>query len=132
VISRDPPELVEVRGVIRPGEMLRSGAPRLLAGGAPREAGFDVRGVKVFYDAKTEELVVGGHRAPVALRDGALDVIIFSDRTAIEVFADGGLTYIPLPLDPKAQRQSVVDVFAKGPSGFSGLEMYELKSIWKQ
>jgi sucrose-6-phosphate hydrolase SacC (GH32 family) len=90
-----------------------------------------VRGVPVVYDVARQELVVNGHRTTVPLRNGKLDLRILADRTAFEVFAGGGLTYVPMPVIPKAANRSV-HVSVKGNAArFDTLTAYELKSIWK-
>ena len=109
-------ELLEVRAEIQPGDAA--------------EAGLRVRGIAVSYDARKQELSVGGHKAPAALRDGKLRVVIFADRTCLEVFANDGLTYVPLNTAPKPEDTSVV-AFAKGGSAdFRDVEVHELRSIW--
>ncbi|MEI2722584.1 MAG: GH32 C-terminal domain-containing protein [Verrucomicrobiota bacterium] len=81
-------ELVELRAEFEPG--------------AASEVAFTVRGAKVVYDAKQQELVVNDQRAPAPLRGGKQRLTIFCDRTTLEVFASDGLTYMPMPFQPKA------------------------------
>ena len=71
-------ELLEIRAEFEPG--------------VAAEVGFKVRGVSVSYDAKNQEIVVNGHRAPAPLRAGGQRLIIYTDRTSLEVFAADGLT----------------------------------------
>ena len=64
------------------------------------------------------------------MRDGKLRLIILADRTCLEVFANDGLTYVPLNTAPKPEDTSVV-AFAKGGSAdFRDVEVHELRSIW--
>ena len=109
-------ELVEIRTEF---------APR-----AATEVGFDVRGVPVIYDAKKQEIVVNGHRAPAPLRDGRQRIIIYADRTNLEVFASDGLTYVPMPvtLDPKI---TLLSAFVRGGEAkMVSLEAHALNSVW--
>jgi hypothetical protein len=86
----------------------------------------------VVYDVGKQELVVNGHRASVPLRDGKVDVRILADRTAFEVFASGGQTYVPLPIIPKADVRSV-EVSMEGDAvTFHSLAAYEMRSIWAE
>ncbi|WP_435020769.1 glycoside hydrolase family 32 protein [Tundrisphaera sp. TA3] len=99
--------------------------------GSAREVIFTVRGVPVAYDAAKGELVVNGVRAPAPPRDGRVDLRILADRTAFEVFAAGGLAYVPLPVIPKAEDTSVVVSAVGGPVEFAELTAYPLRSAWE-
>ncbi|MFM7815549.1 MAG: GH32 C-terminal domain-containing protein, partial [Verrucomicrobiota bacterium] len=99
--------------------------------GSAREVVFRVRGATVVYNVAKEELVVDGHKAPAPLREGRQAITIYADRTGLEVFASGGLTYVPKPFQPRAEDQSV-EVDVKGGSAvFRTLRAYPLRSIWK-
>ena len=93
------------------------------------DATFTVRGATIGYDAAKQELIVNDHRAPAPLVAGKQRLIIFVDRTALEVFASDGLTYVPLPFTPKPEDQSVA-VLA-GATNITALEAHTLKSIWE-
>jgi hypothetical protein len=83
------------------------------------------------YNAAKQELMVNGHRTTVPLRDGKIDLRILTDRTAFEVFADGGRAYIPMPVIPKPEVRTI-NLSVKGdPVSFPVLEVHEMKSIWK-
>ena len=92
---------------------------------------FAVRGVPVVYDASKAELSVNGVRAPAPLRDGRIDLRILADRTAFEVFASGGLTYIPLPILPGEREDTVTVTATGGPVKFAELTAYPLRSAWE-
>ena len=94
------------------------------------EVKFMLRGVPVLYDAAKQELAVNGHRAPAPLRDGKIDLTVFTDRNAYEAVAAGGLTYLPLPVKPKSEALGVEVSVTGGPATFDLLEVHELKSIW--
>lgn len=109
-------ELVEIRADFEP----ESGS----------DVAFRVRGVDVAWESKTEEIVVHGHRAPAPLRGGRQKIVIFADRTGLEVFASGGLTYVPMPVNlPVADLASGVRAVG-GPVRFHSLEIHELGSAW--
>lgn len=109
-------ELVELRAEFDPGT----------AG----EVTFTVRGARIVYDAKKQELTVNNHRAPAALRGGKQRMTIFCDRTGLEIFASDGLTYLPLPFQPKPDDKAVGVEVKGGPAKFSTLQVHELNSAW--
>ena len=95
----------------------------------PGDVTFTVRGATISYDAAKQEIVVNDHRAPAPLVDGKQRLIIYVDRTVLEVFASDGLTYVPLPFTPKPEDQSVA--INAGATKFHALEAHTLKSIWE-
>ncbi|MFZ2642507.1 MAG: glycoside hydrolase family 32 protein [Verrucomicrobiia bacterium] len=92
---------------------------------------FNIRGVEIAYDAAKQELIVNHHRAPAPLRNGRQRLIIYADRTALEVFASDGLTYVPMPVIPKAEDRSLGLSVKGGTAQFTALEAHELRSAWK-
>lgn len=110
-------ELVEVRAEFEPGDAT--------------EIIFAVRGARISYDTRQQELVVNGHRAPAPLRNGQQRVTIFCDRTGLEVFASDGLCYVPMPFHPRPEDLGLA-VETKGAAvKFAALSVHELKSAWK-
>lgn len=110
-------ELLEVRAEFSPG------ASSVLT--------LKVRGVEVAYDAARGEIRVGGISAPAPLVHGKQRLIVYADRTALEVFASDGLMYVPLPnnLDPRERR---VEIRVGGaPIDLDALAVYELRSAWR-
>jgi fructan beta-fructosidase len=92
---------------------------------------FTIRGATIRYDAAQQEIVVNNHRAPAPLVEGKQRLIIYVDRTALEVFASDGLSYVPLPLVPEPEDQSVVVEVPGGKAKMTSLQVYRLKSIWE-
>ncbi len=111
-------ELVDVRAEFEPGDA--------------EEVTFQVRGIAVAYDVKTQEVVVNGHRAPAPLRDGKQRLTILLDRTCIEVFAADGLSYVPLPVIPAAEDRSLSLTARGGKARVTKLEVHELGSAWSK
>lgn len=109
-------ELVEMRAEFEPGD----------AG----EVVFNVRGGTIVYDVKQQEIVVNGHRTPAPLRGGKQRLTVFCDRTGLEVFASDGLTFVPMPFQPKADDVSLSVGCKGGAVKFTTLEVHELKSAW--
>jgi fructan beta-fructosidase len=99
--------------------------------GADSEVKFTVRGVPIIFNAAKQELTVNGHRSPAPLRAGKQRLTILADRTAFEVFASDGLTYVPLPVIPKTDARDLAVSVNGAPVKFSVLETAQLRSIWK-
>lgn len=95
------------------------------------EVVFALRGITVSYDAKKQEVVVNGHRAPAPLKDGTMRLTVFVDRTGLEVFTADGMTYVPMPVNLKAAATGVSVKAMGGDAIISELNVYELKSAWK-
>lgn len=120
----DTTPLAEVRG-----ELLELRAE--FEPGAASVLNLKVRGVAISYDATKQELTVNGHHAPAPLRSGKQRLILYTDRTFFEVFASDGLTYVPMPVIPKAEDRSIEIAVSGDPVKFNTLEAHELRSIWK-
>ncbi len=73
---------------------------------------------------------VNGHSAFAPLRSGKQDLIIYCDRTGIELFASGGLTYVPLPVNAPADKTGLPVQIAAGRIEIKSMAAYELKSAW--
>ena len=112
-------QLLDVRADFEPGEA--------------SEVTLDVRGVKIVYDVKAQELIVNGHHAAAPLaKDGHQRVKVLTDRNSFEVFASDGLCYVPMPVIAKAEETSVTMSATGGTAKVSSLEVSGLKSIWAQ
>jgi fructan beta-fructosidase len=98
--------------------------------GADTEVKFIVRGVSIVFAAGKQELIVNGHHAPAPLRGGKQRLTIFTDRTAFEVFASGGQTYVPMPVIARSDANAVQVSVRGAPAKFSILEVARLRSIW--
>ena len=91
---------------------------------------FQLRGARISYDMKKQEISVNGHRAPAPLVNGQQRLTIYVDRTMLEVFASDGLVYVPLPFIPKPEDQSVSMAAKGGQAEIKSLKLYKLKSSW--
>jgi len=110
-------ELIELRADFEPGDT--------------ETINFTLRGAKIVYNAKNQEIIVNGQHAPAPLVDGKQNVIVFVDRTILEVFASNGLTYLPIPFIPRPEDQSVSIDVSGGKAKMNSLQLYKLKSLWK-
>ncbi len=91
---------------------------------------FTIRGAQISYLSKTDEIVVNGHKAPAPSLGGRQDLIVYCDRTGLEVFTSGGLTYVPMPFTPRAEDRDL-SVEVDGVVRFTGLQVHQLRSAWK-
>jgi fructan beta-fructosidase len=109
-------ELVELRAAFEPGPA--------------SVLSLRIRGVEVRYDAAKQEIRVHGHSAPAPLRAGRQRLIVYADRTGLEVFASDGLTYVPMPVNLDAGNLSQEARLTGDPLKLDSLAVYELRSIW--
>jgi sucrose-6-phosphate hydrolase SacC (GH32 family) len=85
-----------------------------------------VNGVDVVFDAATKKLSALGKEAALDTRGGKLNLRILADRTSVEIYAQGGLVWMPLFALPQADAGHVVKI-SRGP-GFEGkVTVFELK-----
>ena len=113
---------------------VKAGLVELRAAFEPDAAGevvFNVRGAILRYDAQQQELYVNKLRVPAPMHDGRQELTVYCDRTSLEIFASGGLTYVPLPFQPKADDLNLGVQVKGGAAKFSSLQVYELKSAWE-
>ncbi len=110
-------ELAELRMEITPGRAT--------------EIILDVRGVPVTYDVANQQLMVDGVKAPAALQNGKLKLLVFADRTGLEIFVNDGLVFMPININIDNGNRSLSLTAKGGSARVSGIEVYELKSIWQ-
>lgn len=110
-------ELLEIRAEFEPGT---ASAIEL-----------DVRGIPVVYSVADQSWTIQKHRAPAPLRGGRQRLVLYCDRTGLEVFGSDGLTYIPLPVQPDPAAKSIAIRSVGGVAQVQRLEAHVLKSIWE-
>lgn len=89
-----------------------------------------LRGAVITYSADKQELSVNGQTAPARLHNGLMDLTIFCDRTGLEVFAAGGLTYLPMPFQPDSKNFSASVGSEGGSVRIEEMTANALKSSW--
>ena len=95
------------------------------------EVTLDLRGVHVRYEAATQELTIAKHKTAWPAKEGRLELIVFVDRTCLEVFSQDGLLYAPVAAIPDAAKKTVALSVEKGTAkGVQG-EAHALRSCWK-
>ena len=91
-----------------------------------------LRGIPFVYDAQQRTLAFDGHTAPFALHGNKVGLIIYVDRTAIEIFSQDGLFYASRVVIPNADARGAALTVERGEvKGVSGAA-YTLKSCWEQ
>ncbi|MGC4233096.1 MAG: glycoside hydrolase family 32 protein [Niabella sp.] len=110
-------ELAEIRMDITPGKA--------------SEVKLDVRGVPVVYNVRDQQLIVDGVKAPAPLQNGKLYLLVYADRTGLEIFVNNGLMFMPININIEDNNRSLSLSAKGGTAKISGLEVYELKSIWQ-
>jgi sucrose-6-phosphate hydrolase SacC (GH32 family) len=93
---------------------------------------FDLRGIPVQVDAAKQELMIGPHKTAWPVKDGKLGLIIYLDRTSIEVYSKDGLLYAPVAVIPQAERRKVTMSVEKGTAQGVYGEVYALRSCWEK
>lgn len=99
--------------------------------GNATEVIINIKGVPVIYNVAAKQLIVDNVKAPAPLIGNKLSLIIFADRIGVEIFANNGLTFMPVNINiPLANRSLSIE--AKGGNAkISDLIVYGLKSIWE-
>ena len=97
--------------------------------GGATELEFNIRGVPIVYDVKRQELSCCDRTAPLEAMGGKLRLRILLDRASVEIFAAGGLVYMPLGVIPEENSRSC---FLSGKGGrVIDLGVFKLHSIWR-
>jgi sucrose-6-phosphate hydrolase SacC (GH32 family) len=97
---------------------------------AGSETIFDMRGIKVVYNSRTQTLSCGGRRSKLKPVDGVICLRILLDRTSIEVYGNDGRVYIPKVVSPEEDNLSLGATCGKGEVKANYLRVHELKSSW--
>ncbi len=88
-----------------------------------------LRGVPLIYDASQQQLACAGATVPLALVDGRLTLRVLVDRASLEVFADGGLVYMPMAATIAPAERSL-HLTATGGIEIADLTVTTLHSAW--
>ena len=92
----------------------------------------ELRGIPFVYDAQQKTLTFDGHTAPFALHNNRAELIIYIDRTAIELFSQDGLFYASRAVIPKADARGAALTVERGEVKRVSGTAYTLKSCWEQ
>lgn len=108
------------------GELLEVMAEITL--GDATEVGFNLREIPVTYDVRKQELTCGDRRGSLKPLAGKIQLRIFVDRTAMDIFGNNGQLYMPRGIVIPSENRPL-EIFAKG--GTAQIELltaYELQS----
>ena len=97
----------------------------------PNNAGrltIEVFGVTMVYDCRAEELEVLGNRYSLPLVNDLLKIRMVTDRTTMELFANGGTLFVPLKVDLEAEPW--FEVRTDNLSATGRVRISPLRSIW--
>jgi fructan beta-fructosidase len=99
-----------------------------LTPGSANEVGFNLRGVKVSYDVKKQELSCVDKRAALKAVAGRIRLRLMVDRGSVHIFGNDGRLYMPIGAIVPQDILSL-EVYAKGGDArINSLEVHELKS----
>ena len=131
-------DVLDIRATLRPGSASRMGLKVLTnANGDETVISYDVAAGTLSIDRTKSGAAAaalagfpGVHSAPVALRDGRLNLRILVDRSLVEVFAQGGERTIADQVYPTPGSDGL-KVFATGGSAtLETLDIRELRTTW--
>ena len=131
-------DVLDIRATLRPGSATRTGLKVLTnANGDETVIGYDAAAGTLYVDRTKSGAAAAGltgfpgvQSAPVALRDGALNLRVLVDRSLIEVYAQGGERTIADQVYPTPGSDGL-KVFADGGSAtLESLDVRELRSTW--
>lgn len=89
-------------------------------------------GTEILYNVKRGTLSVLNSTIPIMPVEGKISFEILLDRASIEIFANGGQTVISNCFTPEEGAKDVVLYTNGGELGVDKLDVYEMKSIWKE
>ena len=96
------------------------------------EMAFDLCGVPLRYDAAKSILTISTHATPWPVKGGRLDLIVYLDRTCVEVFSQDGLLYAPVAVIPDVAATGASLAVEKGVAKAVCGEAYALRSVWEK
>jgi fructan beta-fructosidase len=102
-----------------------------IALGEAAETGFKLRGVPVTYDVQKQELICQDRRTTLKPVAGKIQLQIFVDRTAVDIFANGGQLYMPMGIVVPPENRSLEITAKGGVAKIESLTVYELQSAWQ-
>ena len=92
--------------------------------------GLSVRGVKVEYDVKKQEVRCGRHTAPLALVGGKVRLRLLLDRGSLELFGNDGRVALSVGALVAPENRSLEFFSRGGNTRIGSLEVFELRSAW--
>jgi fructan beta-fructosidase len=94
------------------------------------EVTLTVHGIPITYDSEAEEIRCQGVRASLPAERNIVRLRVIADRTSLEIFGNDGELYMPIPILPKPDDQSLSLTFTGDSLTVNSLTVRELESIW--
>ena len=91
---------------------------------------FTVRGTTVTYNNQSQQLSCEGISHVLNLSNGIITLQILVDRGTLEIYANGGLVYMPMSVTPIAGAQPISLVASGNGAQLLSLSLYNLGSAW--
>jgi fructan beta-fructosidase len=101
-----------------------------LSQGDAESVEFDIRGIKIVYDALKQEIHVNNHKISAPFVNSKQNIIVYVDRTVTEVYASDGQVYLTLPHIPPAENKGVHVRPTGGKGKVGSVKVYKLKTVW--
>ncbi len=98
--------------------------------GSAHEVEIWVGGISVSCEVEAKQLTCAGCTAPLKLAGGKLQLRLLLDRICLEIFAEGGLVYMPLAVLPDPHEDLITMKATGGTATVVTFDCHELKSIW--
>jgi fructan beta-fructosidase len=93
---------------------------------------FAFQGVTVTYNALTQQISCNGYVNALPPVNGGVQLEIIVDRNTVEIFGNGGLLYMPLPVNNPPGNSLVSLTCSGGNASFTSLTVSKLHSTWPQ
>ena len=99
--------------------------------GEATEVVFMLRGIPVTYDVRKQELTCQDKHAALKPVAGRIQLRLFVDRTAVDIFGNHGALYMTMGIVVPPDNRSLQISAKGGTAQIESLTIYELQSAWK-
>jgi len=99
--------------------------------GDAQEVGFIIRGLPVLYHAAKQEVTCCKAFGPLRSEKGRICLEVLVDRASIELFGNGGETYLVAGMIPPDDNTSLELISKGGTATIKSLDVYQLRSAWR-
>ncbi|MDB6128385.1 MAG: hypothetical protein JWM35_2281 [Verrucomicrobia bacterium] len=98
--------------------------------GDAKEVEINVCGIPIVFHPESKELTVPGYSLTLTLPEKFLQLRVLLDVGSLEIFADGGLVYLPVTVPAPAGNETTFVAARGGSARARLLDVREIKSIW--
>jgi len=89
-----------------------------------------IRDIPIVYNVQNQQLTCAGKSASLKPVDGKIRLEILVDRMTIEIYANGGLVYMPIGINLTEHSGALKFISEGGNTLVDALEVYKLNSVW--